>query len=66
MGAVDAYALACAKPDATRLTLPGMNHVLKTVPPGDMAANLAAYGDPALPLDPGLVPGIVSFIAAQR
>lgn len=66
VGAVDAEALASAKPDATRLTLPGMNHVLKTVPPGDMAANLAAYGDPALPLDPGLVPGIVSFIAAQR
>lgn len=65
VGAADADALSNANPTAARLTLPGMNHVLKSVPPGDMTANLAAYGDPALPLDPGLVPGISSFIAGR-
>lgn len=32
----------------------GMNHVLRLVPP-DRDANLATYGNPALPLAPGLV-----------
>jgi hypothetical protein len=43
-----------------------MNHVLKAVPEGDMAANLAAYGDPSLPLAPGLADAIAEFILRER
>jgi pimeloyl-ACP methyl ester carboxylesterase len=53
-------ALAKARPEAKVVRLPEANHVLKQVPP-ELAANLAAYANPYLPLDPGLVPPIVEF-----
>jgi uncharacterized protein len=56
-----AEALAAAKPDAQRLIVPGMNHVLKAVP-ADAPNPLASYGDPTLPLHPQLAPAIVAFI----
>jgi alpha-beta hydrolase superfamily lysophospholipase len=66
VGAADAGALARAQPEAEHRLLPGMNHVLKAVPEGDMAANLAAYGDPSLPLAPGLADAIAEFILRER
>lgn len=59
----DAEALAAARPDAERLTLPAMNHVLKDVP-ADPAANMQAYADPALPLADGLSSAIIRFVTA--
>jgi uncharacterized protein len=60
--AEDAARLAGARSDAQRLLLPGVNHVLKEVPAGDTAANLAAYRDPNRPLAPGLAAAIADFL----
>lgn len=70
----EADPLAEARPDATRLTLSGMTHVLKqAVPRGEaedletyVAASLATYADASLPLHPALVPAIAEFIEAAR
>jgi pimeloyl-ACP methyl ester carboxylesterase len=56
-----AKALQAAKPDAKLAIIPGMNHVLKEVP-ADPQRQLASYGDPALPLAPGLVEAIAGFL----
>ena len=56
-------ALTRARPDATVLWVPGMNHVLKLVT-GDAAAQLPSYSDPALPVAPALIDGVVGFILA--
>ncbi|MCO5146377.1 MAG: lysophospholipase [Aquamicrobium sp.] len=66
VGVADAEALFRAQPQAGRVLVPGMNHVLKAVPPGDAAANLAAYGDPSLPLAPGLAEAIAGFVLDTR
>jgi len=47
---------------ARLVMLAGMNHVLKTVPTGDRAANLASYRREDLPLAAGLVDAIVEFV----
>jgi pimeloyl-ACP methyl ester carboxylesterase len=57
----DFDALRTARGDAQTLVMPEANHVLKTAP-ADIAGNLALYRNPAAPLDPALVPAIVSFI----
>ena len=62
----DAQALSQAQPAAELALLPGMNHVLKAVPDGDAAANLAAYRDPSLPLAPGLAEAVAGFILRGR
>lgn len=64
--ATDAQLLASARPDATLVLLDGVNHVLKQVPPGDRAANIASYADPGLPLAPGLAEAIADFVLAER
>ena len=64
--AADAEALAAARPDATLVLLDGVNHVLKQVPPGDRAANTASYGNPDLPLAPGIAEAIADFVLAER
>lgn len=66
VGMADAERLAAARPAAELLVLPDMNHVLKAVPAGDLAANLASYGDPALPLAPGLADAIAEFVLRGR
>ncbi|HEY0147580.1 MAG TPA: alpha/beta fold hydrolase [Allosphingosinicella sp.] len=66
VGETDARRMAAANPRATLVLLPDVNHVLKSVPAGDTAANLAAYGDPALPIAPGAVEAIAGFISAQK
>ncbi|HEY1224743.1 MAG TPA: alpha/beta fold hydrolase [Brevundimonas sp.] len=57
----DAEALKAAQPDADLVIWEGVNHVLK-VAPEDRAANAATYGDPTLPLAPGVVDDIAEFI----
>ncbi|MDC8756125.1 alpha/beta hydrolase [Janthinobacterium fluminis] len=61
VGVAQAQALQQASPAATLLVVPGMNHVLKTVP-AQMPQQLASYSDPALPLAPGLSPAIAAFL----
>gem|GEM_PF-6347663 len=39
----------------------GMNHVLKIVG-DDMASRMASYGDPTLPVTPGLIEAVSSFV----
>lgn len=62
VGVADAERLAAAAPGAKLVRLAGVNHVLKRVPPNDPAANAAAYADPALPIDPGLVDAVAAFV----
>jgi pimeloyl-ACP methyl ester carboxylesterase len=57
----DARRLGEARPGVRVEIVEGMNHVLKTAP-ADRAANLATYANPDLPLAPGLIERIVSFI----
>ena len=57
----DAKLLAKAKPDAQLAIFDGMNHVLKEAPL-DPQANMAAYSNPELPLAPGFLEEIVSFV----
>lgn len=59
-------ALSGTPATAERVTVPGMNHVLKQVAKADIAANLAAYGDPSLPLAPGLAEAIGDFVLRRR
>ena len=63
IGLADAEALKAAQPDAEYARLPAMNHVLKDVEGTTPQANLAAYGDPSLPVSPALVEAIAGFVA---
>lgn len=58
----DTTLLAQARPDATLITIEAMNHVLKLAPP-TAAENIALYSRPHVPLAPGLVKAIASFIS---
>ncbi|PZO75693.1 MAG: alpha/beta hydrolase [Mesorhizobium amorphae] len=66
VGVADAEALKAAAPSATLVRLPGINHVLKSVPPNDPAANVATYADPDLPLAPGVAEAIIEFLEAHE
>lgn len=57
----DARALLAARPSATLLLIPGMNHVLVQAP-ADLSGNAATYAQPALPLAPALVSGLSAFL----
>lgn len=61
----DANALAGAQPAARLVLWEGVNHLLKLAP-ADRAANAATYGDPTLPLAPGVVDDIAGFILQPR
>lgn len=61
----DANALAGAQPAARLVLWEGVNHLLKLAP-ADRAANAATYGDPTLPLAPGVVDDIAGFILEPR
>jgi pimeloyl-ACP methyl ester carboxylesterase len=58
----DAEALGRAQPNAKLVEIPTMNHVLKDVGSDDKAANVAAYADPSLPIDPTLVETVAAFV----
>lgn len=57
----DAERMAAAQPRAELVRLEGVNHVLK-VAPADRAGNIATYGDPDLPLAPGVAEAVGGFI----
>ena len=65
----DAFAanppLAKEKPPRCIVTFAAMNHVLKDVAPGDLAANLASYANPSQPLNSDLAPTIAQFIKTK-
>lgn len=61
----DAQALAAAQPRARLAMVDGANHVLKYVGGDDRQANVATYGDPALPLADGIVAPIVAFTTGR-
>lgn len=65
-GVEDARLLAAANPDAILELIPNTNHVLKSVPVVDVAANLATYGDPGLPLASGVVEALAGFLLERR
>jgi uncharacterized protein len=58
----DAERLKQAAPQAKLVLLPNTNHVLKTVTTADPRANGATYMDPSLPLAPGVVDAVASFV----
>ncbi len=60
----DAEAMHAAQSRCELAIVPGMNHVLKTVP-DDRARQVASYGDPTLPIAPGLMQALVRFITAD-
>lgn len=62
----DAEALAAANPNAKLVLLEDVNHVLKSVASDEPAANLASYGNSALPLAPTVIEAIAGFIDADR
>ncbi|UWU77008.1 alpha/beta fold hydrolase [Bradyrhizobium huanghuaihaiense] len=64
IGPSDAEGLWRANPAARLAVLPDTNHVLKTVASDDRTANIATYSDPGLPLAPGVVDAIATFIAS--
>lgn len=57
----EARTLAAARPDARLLIVEGMNHVLKTAPPGD-AEQLPAYTNPELPVPAALTEPLSAFL----
>ena len=61
----DARALAAADPEAKLVLWEGANHMLRTAP-ADRAANAATYGNPDLPLAPGVVDDVAAFILQPR
>lgn len=66
VGPADAEMLSKVQPSAEMAILPGMNHVLKTAPADDFAANVATYAEPDLPLAPGLAEAIAEFLTRAR
>ncbi len=58
----DAERLGAANKEAEVIVLDDTNHVLKAVATDDREANLAIYGDPDLPLAPGVVSAVTAFI----
>ena len=63
VGVSDAHALHGAHGACQLALVPGMNHVLKMVPP-DRAEQLASYGNPDLPIAEGLVQALTQFLRA--
>lgn len=59
----DAERLQAASRSAELVILPHANHVLKDVASSDLPENLATYGNPDLPLSPGVAFAISNFIA---
>ncbi|MGA2044305.1 MAG: hypothetical protein ABSG83_13155 [Roseiarcus sp.] len=64
VGAEDAERLKLSAPAAELVLLPDANHVLEAVSSDDRRENARTYGDPAIPLAPGVADAIARFIAA--
>ena len=65
VGAIDARRLHEANPRSTLTLLPDANHVLKSVPADNSAADQAAYANPNLPLADGVLKALIAFIRAN-
>lgn len=59
---LDAELLHRAAPEASLVTFPNMNHILRNVHSEKMEDNIATYGDSALALTPGLTDAIVNYV----
>lgn len=59
----DARMLAHAATDAKLSLVPDVNHVLKIVASEDVAANVATYANPDLPIAPDVVDAVAQFAA---
>ena len=57
----EADLLKLALPAAQLLVIAGMNHVMKSTPPG-RAEQMAAYTDPSVPLAAGLADSVAAFV----
>jgi pimeloyl-ACP methyl ester carboxylesterase len=64
IGTEDARRLSQAASSSKLVLLPDANHVLKQVGTDDLSANLATYGNPDLPLSPGIADAIANFISS--
>jgi pimeloyl-ACP methyl ester carboxylesterase len=62
----DARRLKAADPEATLTLVPDTNHVLKSVTSDDVPANVATYANSALPIAPGVIEAIVSFVGTHQ
>lgn len=62
----DAHALAAARPDASLIVVPGINHLWKPAKADDRAANLATYGDAKLAIDPAVARAVAGFVKRKR
>jgi len=62
----DARALVGGQPKAQLVILPGVNHVLKSVATTDRAANIATYANPSLPISPGVIDAVATFVGRRR
>lgn len=60
----DFLLLARLRPEAAAIVVPGMNHVLKEVPP-DLDENYRSFSDPSFPLAPGLAASIAAFATGE-
>jgi pimeloyl-ACP methyl ester carboxylesterase len=65
VGEADAQRLKKADPVADLALIPNANHVLKPVTSDDMAANVATYADPGLPLAQGIIDTVADFANAK-
>ena len=62
----DADALAAARPDATRVDIEGINHVLRKSLGTDPITMMASYGDEDAPTDPRVADAIAAFVLQPR
>jgi pimeloyl-ACP methyl ester carboxylesterase len=62
----DAKRLKEAAPTAKLVLLPDANHFFKVVKSADMAANLATYSKPGVPLAPHVADEIADFVSAAH
>ncbi|TXN41212.1 alpha/beta hydrolase [Methylobacterium sp. WL30] len=62
----DAERLHQARPDTEIVLLPDTNHVLKAVTSNDRAANATTYQDANLPLAPGVIDALATFVNQTR
>ncbi|WP_404457364.1 alpha/beta hydrolase family protein [Oceanobacillus kapialis] len=58
-------ALQNASPEAELITIDNMNHVLKEAPK-EREANMQTYGDPSVPLAPGLMDDVLGFLSEHK
>lgn len=61
----DSRRLKGANSQAVLAILPNTNHALKSVSSDDRSANVATYGDPSLPLAPGVIETIADFVESR-